>query len=73
MEVGFRHFIEGTPTLDAAAARYITNHIKYFAGSSPVAHSFGQPQSRCRKVRTCRSGRLTCSGSKLGLLSELVA
>ena len=38
MEVGFRHFIEGTPTLDAAAARYITNHIKYFAGSSPVAH-----------------------------------
>ena len=38
MEVGFRHFIEGTPTLDAAAARYITQkHIKYFAGSSPVA------------------------------------
>ena len=38
MEVGFRHLIEGTPTLDAAAARYITNHIKTFAGSSPVAN-----------------------------------
>ena len=45
MEVGFRHFIEGTPTLDAAAARYITNHIKYFAGPVP------EPMFRKTRVR----------------------